>query len=693
MESDDKGARGSGIAAAFAWSSLALNLGLVAGVMVLSPLAYPTEWWTSDLDAPVLIAFAAVGALVASRRRENTIGWLFCAGATIWALGSLGHQYAQASLAHPTSVWPRTAEAAWAARWLTGLGWGLLATFPLLLFPDGRLPSRSWRPVAWFAAAVLVLTVCVYFVQPGPLSRGRGDAPNIDNPFGVDSVGRLIDPFVDWIIPVLFVGTILACLAAVICRFRQARGEARQQLKWFGYGVGVFVGVVLVTLVLFLSGVYDGSALFSLGAIGIPVAVGVAILRYRLYDIDLLINRTLVYVALTACVIGVYVLAVNSLGTLLQPGGMQGASLLATGLVAVLFHPLRERSQRAINHLLYGHRDEPYAVLSRLGQRLEVTLASDAVLPSIVETVRDALKLPYAAIALRGADGLAVAAESGTPVAKPLRLPLMHQQESLGELILGPRGPGEPLSPADRRLLEDLVRQAGVAMHAVRLTADLKHARARLVSAREEERRRLRRDLHDGLGPQLAGVTLRLHVARGMLRRDPATAEAVLDDLMTRTQEAGEDVRRLVYELRPPALDDLGLVGAIREVAAGVLLPTESGITVEIPQLLPAIPAAVELAAYRIAQAALANVASHAEAHTCSVRLWLDAALNLEVVDDGRGLPSSVRAGVGLVSMRERAAELGGSCTIDSAAGGGTRVLARLPLVDDTEKHVVKAPE
>jgi signal transduction histidine kinase len=171
-----------------------------------------------------------------------------------------------------------------------------------------------------------------------------------------------------------------------------------------------------------------------------------------------------------------------------------------------------------------------------------------------------------------------------------------------------------------------------------------------------------------------------------MLRRDPTAAEAVLDDLMTRTHEAGEDVRRLVYELRPPALDDLGLVGAIREAAIGVLPAIEPQVVVETLQPLPPMPAAVELAAYRIAQAGLANVASHADARTCSVRLWLDdAALNVEVLDDGRGLPKSVRAGVGLVSMRERAAELGGSCSIDSAAGGGTRVLARLPLADGAE--------
>jgi signal transduction histidine kinase len=225
-----------------------------------------------------------------------------------------------------------------------------------------------------------------------------------------------------------------------------------------------------------------------------------------------------------------------------------------------------------------------------------------------------------------------------------------------------------------------------VATQAVRLNADLQHARERLVSAREEERRRLRRDLHDGLGPQLAGVTFRLHAARQVLRRDPAGAEAALDELMLRTQEAVDDVRRLVYALRPPALDDLGLVGALQELASTVL-PAGLKVVVQAPESLPPLPAAVEVAAYRIAQAALVNVARHAQAQACSVRLWLDGgALRLEVIDDGRGLPASTRAGVGLVSMRERAAELGGACTIEAVAEGGARVVACLPIGDPTRQ-------
>src|SRR5712691_10995002 len=250
----------SRFATALAVSSWALNLATVTGTVAFSSAAGSNPWSTNGFDAPVLLAFATVG--------------------------SLAHAYSEDGLAAPAGLWPATAESAWAARWLTALGWGLLATFPLLLFPDGRVPSPRWRPVAWVAAAVLVLTVGVYMVPPGPLSRGRSDAPNIDNPFGISGIGWIGGPLVDSVVPPLFTAVILACLAAVVVRFRRARGEERQQLKWFGYGVGLLVGVVIITLVLFLSGLYDTSMLFSLGIIGIPVSVGVAILRYRLYDID-----------------------------------------------------------------------------------------------------------------------------------------------------------------------------------------------------------------------------------------------------------------------------------------------------------------------------------------------------------------------------------------------------------------------
>jgi signal transduction histidine kinase len=329
---------------------------------------------------------------------------------------------------------------------------------------------------------------------------------------------------------------------------------------------------------------------------------------------------------------------------------------------------------------MYGERDNPYAVLSRLSQRLEATLAPEAVLPTIVETVSQALKLPYAAVALNAEEGFVVMAAYGLPKGDLLRLPLVYQGDTLGQLLLAPRAPGELFTPADRRLLDDVSHQAGVAVHAVRLTAALQHSRERLVTAREEERRRLRRNLHDGLGPALASLTMKLDAARNLLTRDLASAESLLVDAKAQTQTVITDIRRLVYDLRPPALDDLGLVSALREYVAPYNTANGLHISFEAPNSLPDLPAAVEVAVYRITLEALNNVIRHAQAQTCQVRLAISDVLLLDIIDDGCGLEADLRAGVGLNSMRERAAELGGSCTIKPAGAVGTQVSVRLPL-------------
>jgi signal transduction histidine kinase len=428
-----------------------------------------------------------------------------------------------------------------------------------------------------------------------------------------------------------------------------------------------------------------GITFYSLAFSALPIAIGLAILRYRLWDIDLIINRTLVYGALTACVVGLYVLIVGGLGALFQTSGNLLISLFATAVVAVLFAPLRDRLQRGVNRLLYGQRDDPYAVLSRLGQRLEATLAPDAVLPAIVATIKEALKLPYTAIALDQEGQSIEVAAVGTPTPNPLCLPLSYQGETIGQLILAPRAPGETFTPVERLLLDDLAHQAGVAVAAVRLTADLQRSREGLVSAREEERRRLRRDLHDGLGPALAAHTLKVGSARALLSRNPAAADSLLAELEGDIQTALADIRRLVYNLRPPSLDELGLIGAIRETTARYSA-RENGvgplqIVIEAPERLPALPAAVEVAAYRIVQKALTNVVRHAQAKSCHVQLSLgEESLGLEIRDDGVGLPPERQAGIGLTSMRERAQELGGTCQVETGPSGGVRVLARLPL-------------
>jgi len=319
------------------------------------------------------------------------------------------------------------------------------------------------------------------------------------------------------------------------------------------------------------------------------------------------------------------------------------------------------------------------------------------MLPTIVETVAQALKLPYTAIALRQGETLTTVASYGLPQQESVVLPLVYQTEPIGQFMLAPRAPNEPFTPADRQLLEDIAHQAGIAAYAVRLTTDLQLSRERLVTAREEERRRLRRDLHDGLGPLLASQTLKLDAARNLFTQNPPAAERLLVELKAQTQTIIANIRRLVYDLRPPALDELGLVSALREQAAHYSEFNGLHVSMEAPEQLPPLPAAVEVAVYRIALEALTNVARHAHARTCCIRLTLTAPadadhkqanqrqnmLCLEILDDGVGLPKHYQGGVGMTSMRERAAELGGSCLVEPVMAGGTRILVRLPLPEE----------
>jgi two-component system NarL family sensor kinase len=617
----------------------------------------------------------------------------------------------------------------------------LVAAFVFLLRPD----DRAARVQLLIAASITGATTWSLGLQVGDLVNGIGFWLYIATTFGVYTlfwVGLLHFALVfpqphpvvvkrRWVIPLIYIvpyafscaylasvwpgaasildwignwGSIESVLPAVylvltiviaIWGYRTLRSTAdRQKIRWLMFaslvcGGSTFFLWYLPTFIL-------GQPLLNSDGLGLlvlpyPLALAIAILRYRLFDIDILINRTLVYGILTASVVGVYILVVSTLGTLLHTSGSPFNSLLATGLIAVLFQPLRAQLQRLINRLMYGERDEPYAVLSRLGSRLEATLAPEAVLPTIVETVAQALKLPYAAIALKQDDAFSITTSYGLSQGKPLILPLVYHTETIGQLLLAERAPGDAFTAADQRLLEDIAHQAGVAVHAVRLTADLQHSRERLVTTREEERRRLRRDLHDGLGSTLAALHLQAGAIRAMVRHDPAAAEEELADLQAEIRSAVGDIRRLVYALRPPTLDELGLVAAIQQYAAQCsisgsgkeqAMQTDANlhIVVEAPEQLPALPAAVEVAAYRVTQEALNNVTRHAQACSCVVRLALLDGLQLEITDDGVGLPIEPHAGVGLLSMRERAAEVGGSCMIETAPGQGTRVLVKLPL-------------
>ena len=573
----------------------------------------------------------------------------------------------------------------------------------LFTFPTGTIYPPRWAPWVTSALVIKFLGVAVEILASPSQSGIFAAAPNplfvpMLAPFHLLIAVTIGERGI--LLPIMAV----AGIASLRLRYGVAETRVRQQIKWVVWLplVGIMGALVALAIRLFT----DVSAwllvqmtFFTLAQLALIASLTIAILRYRLFDIDRLINRTLVYGLLTVGVIGFYGLVVGVAGALFQSSNNSWLALVATGVVAILFEPVRARLQQSVNRLMYGERDEPYAALSRLGQRLELTLAPDAVLPTIVETLAQALKLPYAAIELTTDDRSAerkTEAQFPSSVVRPLsvvRLPLTYQNQTVGYLMLAPRAPDESFSPADRRLLADFARQAGVAAHAVQLTKDLQRSRERLVTAREEERRRIRRDLHDGLGPALAAQVLKVGSARARLAQDSDATDKLLAELEHDIEAALADIRRLVYELRPPVLDQLGLVEAIRMAAQQYTAPRAASgigdvdhglsICVDAPEPLPPLPAAVEVAAYRIAQEALTNVVHHARAHTCVVRIKIEDTFILEISDDGRGLPAARRPGVGLISMRERAAELGGTCVIEPQDGGGTRVRVELPFVGE----------
>ena len=648
------------------------------------------------------LAYPSVGALIASRLPTNPIGWIFCGVGLLYVAQRFTGAYADYALVENIAL-PWGEYVAWFSTWVGFAGPALTVAFLMLLFPDGQLPSPQWRIVAWAAIFGAAAAALGDAFMPGQLRTHY----YVENPFGM--VGVIGGGFTTYDLfaassllgMALLLTSSIAALSSVIVRLRRVQGDERQQLKWFLYAAvpaAVCLGLVLLGFMVvnftinFLGNpgwiymvplevvvyIYYVAA-FAL--LIVPVFTYIAILKHRLYDIDLIINRTLVYGALSACVTGIYVLTVVALGALFQAQGHLAISLLATGLVAILFTPLRSRLQRGVNRLMYGERDDPYAVISRLGKRLEATLAPESVLSTIAETIAQALKLPYAAILLKEGEGFRTAAPYGSPSGEPETLPLVYQREEIGRLVLSPRSPGEGFSDSDRSLLEDLARQAEVAVHAVRLTTDLQHSRERLVATREEERRRLRRDLHDGLGAQLAGLNVQAGTLRRLIPRDPDAADELVVELREELRSAIADIRRLVYDLRPPALDDLGLLEALHRLAERYGSEDDQlRVLVEAPEDLPDLPAAVEVAVYRITQEALTNVARHARARTSVVRLAVNDEVTLEIVDDGVGIPAERSAGVGLSSMHERTSELGGSCIVQSVPKGGTWVLVQLPL-------------
>lgn len=523
----------------------------------------------------------------------------------------------------------------------------------LFIFPSGRFVPlwTSLILLAW-----ILFQLPRYFIPNSSLNLGNA------NPILYNS---------------LFSAGVLSGVLSQIYRFRRVSDSVeRQQTKWVVYGLAIGIGgYILVRLLSIPVPDPNGTGLpVTLGILVLsdffmllfPISIAVAVVRYRLWDINPIINRTIVYGALSASTIALYILAVGFASRYFQ-GANFILAFAATGMIAILFEPLRARLQRGVNRLMYGERDDPTTVLTRLSKRLDSALAPDSVLQTIVETLAQTLRLPYAAISLSDdVQAPRFASTPSLPSSELISVPLTYQSEHVGELILAPRAEGESFSTADMNLLNIIAGQAGIAAYNLRLTQDLQLSRERLVTAQEEERRRLRRDLHDGVGPTLASLSQRIDTAAEMVTTDPQGSVELLKELKGQVRGSVAEIRRLVYALRPPVLDEFGLVTAIREHVAPYAGPNGLQINFDLTEPMPPLPAAVEVAAYRIALEAFTNIINHAEASACHIKIKIEEnSIMLEVSDNGKGLPSDNRAGVGFTSMRERAAELGGECMIE----------------------------
>jgi two-component system, NarL family, sensor kinase len=670
------------------------------GLGILAVLASKGEMnpFTHLFLLPFITAvYGIIGVLLATQYPRNAISWLILLVAFFSALTLMANALNAYTRYGPVSNTDVVSDfAIWLDKWVWWIPTVVPLTHILLLFPDGRLPSPRWQVVSWLAGAGLVAAIVATALHPGELPQFGLPDPN---PYGIANAAQVLEFLLNLASMMLLIG-ILGSIAAVFMRFRRATGRERGQLKWLVYAAALTITALTIVSIFWLADSTNpfllemGIMVSSTGVTLLIVAIGCAILQLQLWDIDMLMNRTLVYGLLTVIVAGMYILTVSFLSVLFE-GDNLVFSLVATGVVAVSFHPLRDTLQRWINRLLFGDRDDPYKVLKRLSQQLETVWVANEMLPTIVETIAHALRLPYVAIALRHDGYYRVVAAYPSLDEEPRQdntqiFPLIHGSETIGRIVLEPRGLDEQFSSADYQLLDMIVHQVSIAAYNVRLTAELQRSRERLVTALEDERRRLRRDLHDGLGPVLASMSFRLDAASNFVRVDPDQACQLLTDLKAQVQSSLSEIRRIAYNLRPPALDELGLLGALREYLVSMHQHQTLKLIFDAPGSLPPLSAAVEVAVYRIVLEAVTNVQRHAAAKTCTVRITVNEkanVLSVEIMDDGCGIASTRSIGVGLTAIHERTSELGGRCRVEPLPRGGTRVLTMLPLPNEYQKE------
>jgi signal transduction histidine kinase len=607
---------------------------------------------------PPAAAFSIVGLVVALRQPRNSCGWLMLVIGTIWSLG----------------VAPQPARDS-VFNWATSWGWvppfGLMATHLPLRLPDGRLPSPRWRWISRLATIAMVTTsVGLLFDPETPANPIANRSLALIGLFGLILLGLCA----------------VLSVASLFVRSRTADADERHQIRWIAIGALVFVSSWILSFFAqpFVGSTPAADALVSgvtlLFYTAIPISIGIAVLRYRLYDIDIVIRKALVVAALGAFFVAVYALVVGGVGALVESSSNTTLSFAAAAIVAVLSQPVLARARRFADRVVYGKRATPYEVLAEFGEHLAGTYAADEVLPRTARLLAEGVGAERARVWLSDGDELRPVAtwpaDADPAREDDYRADVRHRGELLGALSVAMPA-SDPMDPAKEKLVGDVAAQAGLVLRNVRLLEDLRGSRRRLVSAQDEERRRLERDIHDGAQQQLVALAVKSRLARELTERDPRKAAELLAQIEAETHQALEDLRDLARGIYPPLLADEGLAAALRAQARRASIPVEI-----VPDGVGRYPQPVEAAVYFSVLEALQNVAKYADASRADVRLeHAGRALRFEVRDDGRGFdPASSRYGTGLQGIADRLAALNGTLRVASSAGAGTTVVGEIPL-------------
>ena len=630
--------------------------------------------WTYAIHG---LGLGVLAGVILFRDARQRFGWLLGGLGLFWVVDGLCQAYIRFGV-RGDEILPGMDPAWWFLMRFGGFLPVSIAAL-LLIFPTGRFLSGRWGLAGRISLLVMVVGISITLVLPA----GR-EVEGVPVPEGVDPdpvvlpISLELSQQVKPVVLAIVIGAILVPMATVVIRYRRSRGLERDRMRWLLWSVVMMALSVVATFWLSTAWVEHLSLFLMLILPG--VAMTIAIVSPQVVSIEDLLNRTLVYGGLWVVIIGVDLAVLAGLALMLGDAlDQRQVVFLVLLLSAVIYSPLRLRLWGWVRRLTLGDRENPYDAVAGLASTLETADEGPEQLAAVAGAVASAFGIDYVSVEVDRTGGERLVATHGSRPEHVRTLPITYRDTEVGRLVLPARGLRTRLSRRDEQLLGDLVRQAATAARTSRLADELQESRERLVVAREEERRRIRRDLHDGLGPSLSGVVFQLESARLLVDRDPVAVAQQLMATSTQVQDIVADVRRLVHDLRPPALDDRGLVGALRQQAER-LGDERLRLEVEADDV-GALPAAVEVAAYRIVGEALTNVRRHAEATAASVQLAVaDGHLVVEVADDGVGIPTHVEAGVGLVSLRERAAELGGRCEITCPPEGGTVVKAWLPL-------------